>query len=113
MTSPKNSVPEYYIEKQLSPVHTVKLSCCFSIGVIDLQYRVSVRCTIKCISYTYIQFFRFFSHLGHDRISNRVLCAMQEILTSYVFMASLVARIVRNLPAMWETGIQSLDLKIP
>ena len=37
---------------------------------------------------TYMQFFfflRFFSLIGHYRVLSRVLCAIQQILTSYLF----------------------------
>ena len=33
-------------------------------------------CTARCISYTYVHSFRFFSYGGHYRILRRILCAI-------------------------------------
>ena len=35
--------------------------------------------------YMYPLFFRFSSHIGHYRVLSRVPCAIQEVLTSYLF----------------------------
>ena len=46
-----------------------------------------------------------------------VFCTIQilEIIMTklYLCWASLVAQIVKNLPAMWETWVQSLDQEVP
>ena len=57
--------------------------------IADLQYCCSFRCSGKCFNYTYVYsfFFRFFSHI--------------------------VAQMVKNLPAMWETWVQSLCWEDP
>ena len=45
--------------------------------IVDQQCYVSFKCTAKWFSYTYLFFFRFFSHLGYYRILSSILCAIQ------------------------------------
>ena len=48
---------------------------------------------IQLYIYIYLFFFKFFSHLGYDRILNRVLCAVQQILVGssrqYLIIAAI------------------------
>ena len=55
--------------------------------------------------YIYIHsFLESFSNIGHYRLLSRVPCGI---------WASLVAQMIRNLPAMRETWVQSLALEHP
>lgn len=49
----------------------------FYCSEVDLQCFVSFRRTAKRICYTYIQFFRFFSNIGHYRVLSSVPFAIQ------------------------------------
>ena len=40
---------------------------------------------IQLYIYIYPLFFRFFSHIGHYRVLSRVMCAIQQVLISYLF----------------------------
>ena len=57
-------------------------------STVDLQCCVSFRYTVNWISYIYISplFYSFFSHIGQYRVLSRVLCATQQVLTSYLFL---------------------------
>jgi len=53
--------------------------------IVDLQCCVCFRYTANwflCI-YIYIHFFRFFSHIGYNKILSRISCAIQEVLVGY------------------------------
>ena len=72
------------------------------IGVQHLQCCITFRCTAKWISYmyTYIHsfFFRFFSHIGHYRVLNRIPSAIQHVLISCLFYIYWCIYISPNLP---------------
>ena len=55
-------------------------------SIVDLQYCVSFCYTAKWISYTYIHFFRFFSHIVHYRVLSWVPCAIY-IRSSFVYLS--------------------------
>ena len=69
--------------------------------------------------YTYPLFFGFPSHLGHQRALGRTPCALQQLLLIYSIhsissvWASLVAQLVKNPPAAWETWVPSLGWEDP
>ena len=44
---------------------------------------------------------------------NRSLFVIYFIYSRYIYMASLVAQLVKNLPAMWETWVWSLSWEDP
>ena len=66
-------------------------------------------------------FFLFLAELGYYRELSRVLCAIQWILVdgfinSSLYMliwTSLVAQMIKNLPAMQETWVRSLGWEDP
>ena len=47
----------------------------FNWNIVDLQYWVSFRCTVKWFQYTHVYIFQFFSIIGYYEILNVVPCA--------------------------------------
>ena len=49
-------------------------------------------------THMYSFFFKFYSHVGHFRVLNRVPCAVQQVLTSDLFYVYLCVYVSSNLP---------------
>ena len=61
----------------------------------------------------YPLFFRFFSHIGHDRALSRVPCAIQQVLISYLFYIQQHVYVNPNLPIYPSPPSQMLLKQIP
>ena len=53
---------------------------------------------IQLYMYTYLFFFRFFSHIGHYRVLSSVPCAIQQVLIRYLFYIEQCVYINSKLP---------------
>ena len=96
----------------------------FYCSIVDLQSRVSFRCTVKLISQTYT-YNPGFPGNSTGKASTYNSGDSSSIPWSgrspgegigyprQYSRASLVARTVKNLPAMWETWVQSLGWEDP
>ena len=71
-------------------------------SIVFLLYSVvsvsAVQQSESAIHILYPLFFGFPSHLGHPRALNRVPCAVQEVLSSYLFYKRWCVHVNPNLP---------------
>ena len=60
----------------------------FLLGIVDfiMLYQFQVYGQVNLFSiYINLLFFRFFSHIGHNRVLSRIPCAIQQALINYLF----------------------------
>ena len=62
----------------------------YSVGIVSAVQQSESVLFVFIFVYMFIFIFRFCSHLSRYRVLGRVSCAIQQVLTSYLFYIQLV-----------------------